>query len=96
MSKHLLSFLLTELKTIRFHCKKCLAVVELPNGEDIRRAFRNGTCPVCDAQIRSASDVTAAELFSRLAALRRMADLFADQMEIEFVLPAKPPPSEPD
>lgn len=57
MSKTILSFLLSELVTIRVKCKKCKseATVECPI-EKIGRAFENGRCKFCGEELAAPKD----------------------------------------
>ena len=50
MSKHLLSFLLSELATVRVICQQCGTIVELPIG-NLGMRFSDGTCRICKREI---------------------------------------------
>ena len=86
MSKHLLSFLLSELKTVRILCQNeaCRAILEMPISE-VARFVSGGQCPFCQRQFRVVNEntlVTLAEAIKNLQSIK-------DKVQVEFVLPVE-------
>ena len=85
MSKHLLSFLLSELRIVRVICGHCHDVVELPI-ERLGTRVTDGTCPLCKRDLLPRDQ---ADLLLRLDnAISALKD--CKKVDIEFVIPAKP------
>lgn len=85
MSKHLLSFLLSELTIVRVVCQKCKSVVELPIG-NLGTRFGDATCRICKREFTSPEKVKALlALDLAIAAIQE----FKDNVELEFVIPMK-------
>jgi len=87
MSKHLFTFFLTELGTVRLTCLKCKKVAEMTM-DDL--AFQSpGVCPFCQALFKSPQPTHAPlQAFAEAAiALRGLAKI----VNVEFVLPAESP-----
>lgn len=86
MSRKLLAFLLSELKTVRIICKHpaCGVITEMPL-DKLAGKLCTGQCPACQKAIASVSQDSNAFLL-----LAKAAQLFAarkDDVEIEFVIP---------
>jgi hypothetical protein len=101
MSKHLLSFLLTELSTVRIICKgpkdkPCGAVVEVPL-EKLSTYFQNTErkCPYCE-NIIAISDQrgNSRDAFGPFRDAVENLKQCSENFEVEFIIPAPPPGSE--
>jgi hypothetical protein len=91
MSKHLLSFLLSELTTVRVICKGCGVIVELPI-HDLGTRFREAKCPLCNRELLARDDEDALRnLDNAILAIKK----FTDRVEIEFVMLVCSPKTDP-
>lgn len=89
MSEHILKLMLSELTTVRVHCKapSCGGIVELPIGK-LSTKYRGGECPLCKTEFVAINDIGDNPFFL----LEKVALMFAkaeDKVEIEFVVPAR-------
>jgi hypothetical protein len=86
MSEKLLKLLLSELSTIRVHCKKCRsnATIELPV-DRIDRLFDKWECPICNEPFRK-DKVDSANYLTMLAKAIEGIKEAADKVEIAFVV----------
>jgi hypothetical protein len=83
MSRKLLAFLLSELKTVRVICKRdgCGMIYELPVAE-LETRFKNMTCPACKNLLGHGNE----NGFAWLSAAVRAFATVKDWVELEFVL----------
>lgn len=98
MSRELLAFLLSELRTVRILCrgskngKRCSGVVEL-DVSDLPSVFRHlGACPLCGesfAVLIASTDGVAQDGFTPLSRAIQNLNAESSRFEIEFVLPKK-------
>lgn len=89
MSENVLKFLLSELTTIRVHCRarQCGVAVEIPI-DQLEQRFRGMDCPVCHAQLLAATPDGDNAFINLAKAVRRFTSN-PGTVEIEFVLPVK-------
>ena len=85
MSRKLFVFLLSELKTVRFICKKCGAVAEM-NIDKIDQSFGAPSCKGCSAPYDGAN-TNHINALTRLGKALEAAQAGSLGCEIEFVLP---------
>lgn len=87
MSEKLIKFLLSELKTVRVHCrhKGCGAIIEIPTA-DLGRKFGGGHCPICQQLLQLPGDNNG---FIQLAEAVKNLTGAKSNVEVEFALPEK-------
>ena len=85
MSRKQFFFMLSELKTVRFICKKCGAVAEMNIGQ-IDMSFGNPSCKACSTAYDGAS-TSFINTLTKLGKTLEAAQADSLGCEIEFVLP---------
>jgi hypothetical protein len=86
MSRRLLAFLLSELKTVRIICKNptCQGAVEIPV-EHLGSRMAEPSCRICGHPFQPFAQGTNG--FSILARAIQLLQQHADQGDVEFILP---------
>jgi hypothetical protein len=84
VSRKLLAFLLSELKTVRILCKKegCRGIIEV-SIEDLPGKLDGCQCPFCKTSFRLANEDNFALLAKAIGNLARI----SDKVDVEFILP---------
>lgn len=85
MSEKLFKFLLSELNTVRVHCRNCDAIIEIPF-DKIGSTFPSCACPLCRHTFDTGT-WESGHLFQILAEAFRRIKAIKERVEVEFVLP---------